>query len=306
MLASKELLQRPIITLEEGQHIGTVHGLIVDPKTLEVLALQVEQRGLFREQKVIPYGKIHSIGDAAIIIDRSSHVQRSTNLPHLFQLMRERSALIGNRVLTTGGQKLGIIEDYYFEPQSGRILFFDIRGSWKQGWLNGSVRMPARCIRTISSEMVLVYENTHEYLEPISSRFSQTIQKIHETSEKTWDRTVTLQRQWGDQFSRTIEKFRNPASSSNHAGDDFPPPPWITPEAAAAPTLTGDFPVNPPMAPTTTTIPSPVAPVAPLESPAPDDPPIAPVLPLSPPPADTPPAVEPPALAAPPAPTEPK
>ncbi|MDD2420774.1 MAG: PRC-barrel domain-containing protein [Heliobacteriaceae bacterium] len=232
MLASKSLLSRPIVSLDKGQKIGSVRGLVVDPKALEVVALLVDQKGLFREQKFIPFSKVYSIGEAAIVIDQSNQAQRATNLPHLLELINEKINFTGTKVLTSKGQKLGTIEEYYFQRTGGKIVSLQIRGNFGPGWFTNKAKIPASLIRTVSREMVLVNANTTEYLVPVESTLDQTKKKFSQTSGELWESTVSLRQEWGDTIGRSWEKFRSWGKKRPQIYSEPDVGPWKTPEPA--------------------------------------------------------------------------
>ncbi|MBC9784185.1 PRC-barrel domain-containing protein [Heliobacterium chlorum] len=233
MLGSKSLLTRPIVSLDEGKKLGAVRGLIVDPEALEVVALQVDQKGLFREQKIIPYSKVHSIGEAAIVIDRASQVQRVTNLPHLFQLMKDKIGIIGSKVLTTVGQKVGIVEEYYFDEKTGKLLTLEIRGHFGEGWFNGKAALPAAAVRTISQEMVLVYEDAIERLTPMPHPVEDSLKRLTETTMKFWDSTISTSKQVGESLSRSLEKISLGTNDLFSDKEDDDVRPWKAPDSSA-------------------------------------------------------------------------
>ena len=51
---SKTLLSMRIISLEEGQQIGRVRGIVVDPEHLSIAALVTDKQGWFGDFKVVP------------------------------------------------------------------------------------------------------------------------------------------------------------------------------------------------------------------------------------------------------------
>ncbi|QGG48701.1 PRC-barrel domain-containing protein [Heliorestis convoluta] len=221
MLASKSLLTRPIVSLEEGQKIGTVRGLIVDPKAMEVVALQVDQKGLFREQKVIPFSKVHSIGEAAIIVDKANQVQKATNLPQLFQLFKEKIAIIGNKVLTTEGEKIGIVNEYYLDRYTGKIISIELRGSFGDNWFQNKAVLPARSIRTISQNMILVHEASLTDLAVVENPVEETFKKASEKTGHFWDSTVLLSKEWSEKLSQSWEKFSKGEKRGDSTGSLF-------------------------------------------------------------------------------------
>ena len=70
--ASRKYLSLPIISLQEGQQIGYVKSLILDAGTKSLAAIVVDPKGLFKDQRIIPYSKVVSVGDDAITIDKEA------------------------------------------------------------------------------------------------------------------------------------------------------------------------------------------------------------------------------------------
>ena len=80
---SKNLLSMRIISLEEGQQIGRVRGIVVDPDNFSIAALVTDKQGWFGDFKVVPFNKVMSIGDHAITIDKKSSMRNLQISPKL-------------------------------------------------------------------------------------------------------------------------------------------------------------------------------------------------------------------------------
>lgn len=234
MLASKSLFSRAIVSLEEGQRIGSVRGLVIDPKTLEVVALQVDQKGLFREHTIMPFAKVHSIGDDAITIDRSSHVERHTNLPGLLNLIKQKVGLVGSKVITNRGSKVGIVDEFYVDPATGKILSLELKGAFGDGLLYSKAMLPVSAIRTVSGEMIIIFEDKLEELELIESAVSETVKRLGETSSRLWDNASSKTQEWSKLF---MEKTRTlwPPKDSTKFKDQMPPAFFDVKDASAKP-----------------------------------------------------------------------
>ena len=128
MKPSRKFLSLPIISLSEGQHIGYVKGLVIDANTKSLAALIIDPKGFFKDQRIIPYGKVVSVGEDAITIDKGGHVEKSASLPEILSLIKEKLSIIGTRVITQSGKTLGIAEEYYIDPITGAITQIEISG----------------------------------------------------------------------------------------------------------------------------------------------------------------------------------
>ena len=65
MRKSKKFIGIPVISLAEGQQMGTVKGLVVDPVQQNVAGLLIDQKGWFNGQKFVPYKKVRCLGTDA-------------------------------------------------------------------------------------------------------------------------------------------------------------------------------------------------------------------------------------------------
>lgn len=202
MRRSRKFISMPVISLEDGLQIGQVRGLVVNPTAKTVSALLVEQKKWFKEQKIIPFMKIRSIGDDAITIEKNSTVQRPANLPEIISLLKEKVELIGAKVIAENGTTLGFVDDYYITTNSGEIVGLEISGNFLNSLLKGKAHLSMEHIRTIGKKVLVATEGAENYLEPVDGGLQETLRSLKETSsqllETTWEKTVD--------FSKNISK----------------------------------------------------------------------------------------------------
>ncbi|NLM22272.1 MAG: photosystem reaction center subunit H [Peptococcaceae bacterium] len=165
MLPSKKLLSLPIISLKEGQKIGYVKNIIINPKTIAVAALVVDPKRFFMEQRIIPYNRVVNIGENAITVGTESQVEKAANLPDIMHLLKEKTAVIGMKVITANGKSLGIVDEFYINQEDGSIEFIDISGGKIEGLFHGKARLKAEEIITLGSEVMVVSEDSEDKLE---------------------------------------------------------------------------------------------------------------------------------------------
>ncbi|PKM81437.1 MAG: photosystem reaction center subunit H [Firmicutes bacterium HGW-Firmicutes-14] len=189
MKKSRKFISMPIVSLEEGIQIGSVRNLVVDPAKQDIAAIIVDQRRWFREQKIIPYAKVRSIGNDAITIDQSANVQKSVSLPQILKLMKENINPIGARVITESGTVLGEVDEYYIDEETGKILQLEISGKLLESLFKGKGLMSAEYIRTFGSKIIVVRDGTEEKLEKLDGGLNETIHTIKENTTNLWEST---------------------------------------------------------------------------------------------------------------------
>lgn len=134
---SKTLLSMRIISLEEGQQIGRVRGIVVDPDNFTIAALVTDKQGWFGDYKVVPFEKVISIGDHAITIDKKSSIEKPSNLPEIAKLMKHKLPILGAKVFSESGTLLGIVDELLYETENGAIDSLEISGRLLESLLPG-------------------------------------------------------------------------------------------------------------------------------------------------------------------------
>lgn len=206
MKPSRKFLSLPIVSLREGQHIGYVKNLVLDPRTKSVAALVIDPKGFFRDQRIIPFGKIISVGDDAITIDRENHVDRSANIPEILTLLKENAEIIGTKIISETGKTLGIAMEYYVDPESGTITQIELSGGRANGLLNGSAWLNSENILTIGQDAIIVRKGSEDNLTIAGKGLNNTLKSLlHSASQTASETTQTVS-----------GYFKKKASDRNH------------------------------------------------------------------------------------------
>lgn len=236
MKKSRKFISMPIISLEEGIQIGTVRNLIIDSAKMEIAAIFIDQRGWFREQKIIPYSRIRSIGDDAITIDQSANVQRSFSLPEILRLIKEKADPIGVRVITEKGTVLGVVDEYYADEKTGKIVSLEISGKFLESLFKGRALLSTTYVRTMGSDIIVVANDAEEGLEKVDGGLQETISTLKEGTstlfESTLSKTKEISKNLKERYDHRMKQINaakeaakesaDPTDSKEH--DDSVPP----------------------------------------------------------------------------------
>lgn len=203
MKPSKKFLSLPIVSLSEGQHIGYVKNLVIDSQSKRLAALVIDPKGFFKDQRIIPYAKVVSVGDDAITIDKGAHVEKSASLPEILNLIKEKITVIGTRVITQSGKTLGVVEEYYIDPDTGKITQIEISGGKIEGLLNGKALLDANYITTIGQDVIVAEKGCENRLVAADKGINDAFKSIlHSTSNLATGTTHAI----GKYFKKDKEK----------------------------------------------------------------------------------------------------
>lgn len=193
MKPSRKFLSLPIISLQEGQQLGYVKSLILNASTKSLAAIVVDPKGFFKDQRIIPYSKVVSVGDDAITISKESHVEKTSSMPELLDLVKEKLTIIGTKMVTETGKTLGTAEEYYVDPSTGKITEIEISGGKLEGFLNGKASISADYITTIGHDVIISQKGSENALTVSDKGLSNSFKNlIHTTSSLASDTTHTI------------------------------------------------------------------------------------------------------------------
>lgn len=184
MRKSRQFLSLPVVSLEEGKEIGRIRGLVINPQTAEVAALIVQRSGLFAEQKVIPYPRVTSVGNNALTIQKVANAEKLTSLPQIVNLIKEQVQLRGARIITEGGTALGYVEEFLVAPETGKIMAFEVSGRFKEGFLKGKATLPAKEVRTIGKDVLVVRNGAEATLTWSEGKLTETVKNLKESTAR--------------------------------------------------------------------------------------------------------------------------
>jgi uncharacterized protein YrrD len=146
MRAGKELVGKPIYSVDEGRQIGKVKDLYVDSGLNRVIGIHLGTEGLIRRKALLVPGEdVVVLGVDAVLVRHSGAITDDSDfLPAKEWLRREK--LDGRQVDTPGGTKLGTIGDIIVD-QNGNITGFILGRTFVEGPLGDK--------RTVDRSVVL-------------------------------------------------------------------------------------------------------------------------------------------------------
>jgi len=208
MRKSKRFASMPVISLEEGQHIGVVKELVIDPTGKKVAALIIEQKGWFKEQRFIPYSKVHSVGADAITIEKSSGVQKAAGLPEIVKLLREKIKITGARIVAENGTVLGQVDEYYVDVESGTIAGLEFSGNFINSVIKGKAFLDIDYIRTMGKEVIVVTNESVENAFKLDGGLQETIKNVRASTGHIWENTRQKTKDFSTSLNKSLEKVK--------------------------------------------------------------------------------------------------
>ncbi|MBI3966624.1 MAG: PRC-barrel domain-containing protein [Chloroflexi bacterium] len=146
---------KPVISLAEASKLGYVNDLHLDPNELRVVALRIGSNG---HGAMIPFGDIQSIGDDAVTIP-NNQCSRVGGTNGTYGSLPDLERLRKLKVVDENGTYLGMVGDVEVDRKSGRIVELLVKRSLLMGMFRRWTRIPARAIRSVGPELLIVKFN---------------------------------------------------------------------------------------------------------------------------------------------------
>ena len=132
MRLGKDLINKPIYSVDEGKLLGKVQDLYLDNAYEVLLGLYIGSQGLVRRKaELIRSGDVVVFGTDAVLVRSNDVITDDGALPAAKSWSR-REKLIGREADTPGGTRLGVIGDVIVDP-SGRITGFALSRTYVEG-----------------------------------------------------------------------------------------------------------------------------------------------------------------------------
>ncbi len=115
----------PIIELSGGRELGQVLDLLFSGQ--QVTGFVIDKKGWMNRHLFLAVEDVSSFGQDGIMIDNASKLQPyKTNERQAYPLKQGKEKVRGKSLLTTEGEKLGLVEDVYFNEEVGTIIGYEV------------------------------------------------------------------------------------------------------------------------------------------------------------------------------------
>ncbi|MGI5891145.1 MAG: PRC-barrel domain-containing protein [Bacillota bacterium] len=216
---SKKTIMMPVYSVQEGQNMGLVKSIIIDPKEKCIMAFLLERRRMTKEERIVPFVNIKSVGDNVIIIDKAINAERKNNFPQIMRYMRNPVQLIGSKVFTTGGKTLGRVEEYRYDDKSGKITTLEISGGMAN-YIKGHILLEGQYIITIAPATVMVDEEALEHIEHVENNPRFTMENAKEKAGSVLTGTIEASKKISQNISQTLNKKRETQQNTDLSPED--------------------------------------------------------------------------------------
>jgi len=173
MIKSRDIIGKPMITIQHGEMIGKVKDVLIDPDQYEIAALVLPGKLFSRKTMVLPRHQVHVFGVDAILVKSNEAMPRDNTLENVSSLIAVSKQMKGQEVVTEQGIKIGIIDDVLID-EKGRMVSYALTKVSVAGPVAKTKQIPLSFTRTLGPDVIIVdssaltvAESDEDGLEPI-------------------------------------------------------------------------------------------------------------------------------------------
>lgn len=157
MKKSTQISGLPIISILDGNQVGKVKSLVINPDKGSVDFLTIEHEDFQVSVKAIPFKKVVGIGEYAVTVDSESAVIDLNEIPIANQLVNKKIRITNTKVMTRKGELIGEIVEYFVDQDTGQILGMELKVADKE------VALSSESVVTFGKDIVIVKEDAASY-----------------------------------------------------------------------------------------------------------------------------------------------
>ena len=155
-LLYSQIIGKPIGALAEKAKVGTVKDIVVNPEDSRVLAALVQSGFLGWRRGVVDWRDMRAFDDHGVVVSGAQNVLALEEIVRVRDLIKRGFSLLGLRVITTTGVRLGLVRDFEINWEMGALVKIYVRGFWGPKRIIGRsaiVRIELDCVVVKNGEV---------------------------------------------------------------------------------------------------------------------------------------------------------
>lgn len=155
------------MSLQTGLPLARLADPIVDPRKLVVPAFRVVGTRLSHSVSVLHTEDIREIGEFGVIVDSDEKLMPLDDLVRLQQVIDFGFELIGLKVVTISGKKLGRVGSYALDLEVFQVQQIYVQPNWRQSLLNDQLTIHRSQIVAITNKLLTVKDTKTPVKKPV-------------------------------------------------------------------------------------------------------------------------------------------
>ena len=121
LVIGSTMIGNSVLSLHIGGAIGTTKAAIIDPENLNIIAYTVDGPAIKNDPEVgniLDVNDVRELGPEGLIINSTDVLVKREDIIRVDEVMKLNFGLVGLKVVTQNGKKIGKVVDYTFDSNS--------------------------------------------------------------------------------------------------------------------------------------------------------------------------------------------
>ncbi len=181
-LNRNKLIDRLIINYTTTENVGKLANILLDLEKHQVKGIISKSGLLGREKCYFLWEQIESIGKDSILVSYDSEVEmKSSEL---------KNTLVGAQLWNDSGNKVGVITDYLFDQESGKIISYLFTSNGWRGITDGVYFLAPENVITLADKRLIAKNESVENAEKYSDGIASTMGKVTDFIKEDYEQTM--------------------------------------------------------------------------------------------------------------------
>lgn len=145
----------PVYNEKTGKKLGQVIDLCINNNG-QVESLLLDGKGLFQRDRLIPINQISSFGTDGVMVSCEIDYLPMVHSSNAVHFINSHHGLFRRPVLTAEGEKLGLLEDVYFQEELGTIIGYEITDGFFADITEGKKVVKTNRPITVGKDVIVV------------------------------------------------------------------------------------------------------------------------------------------------------
>lgn len=157
LVISSKLIGTPILSIQASGPIGRIAESIVDPNTLKIIAFRLEGGPIPRSgANLLDVSSIREYSTLGMVIDSIDELVGTEDVVKLAKILKLNFSLIGLKVETKKGSKLGKVIDYTVTPDDFTIQQLIVKRPTLKSFIDPELTIHRKEIIEITDYKVII------------------------------------------------------------------------------------------------------------------------------------------------------
>lgn len=159
LISANELKNGEIISLESGTKIGLIRDPIIEPNSGRVLAFDVAT-GFLSKRLILSSTDIIEWQRNALIVYGMNVLVEPQEIKRVFELIKKRFRIIGQRAVTQKGIGLGRVSDVYLDTTTSIVAKYNLNHHIFANFLEEGRIIPANLVVKIDPKKGVIFKDS--------------------------------------------------------------------------------------------------------------------------------------------------